>query len=302
MKIFMTGANGFVGTNLIRFFHKNGHQISGLVRSQEKAARFPAGFTPVIGDATKSGDWQTAVAGHDVLINLAGPSIFQRWNERYKQHLRDSRVFITRNLVDAIPPESAAGVTLLSTSGVGYYGFSEDEEFGEDSPPGSDFIARLGVDWETEALRAKQKGTRVVITRFGVVLGRDGGALRQMTLPFRLFVGGRMGSGRQWFSWIHVEDLCRAAQFVIDNKQIEGPVNFTAPQPVRNEELARALGKALKRPSFMIAPGFMIKLMLGEFGSVVLKGQRVVPRMLESRGFKFNYPTMEEALANLLGE
>jgi uncharacterized protein len=141
-----------------------------------------------------------------------------------------------------------------------------------------------------------------VITRFGVVLGKDGGALRQMTLPFRLFVGGAMGRGRQWFSWIHVEDLYRAAQFVIDAKQIEGPVNFTAPQPVRNEELARALGKALRRPSFMTAPGFMIKLMLGEFGSVLLKGQRVVPRMLESKGFKFHYPTMEEALGNLLAE
>lgn len=302
MKIFITGANGFVGSNLIRFFHQEGHQISGLVRSSAKAAGFPAGVTPVIGDATKPGDWQSAVAGHDVLINLAGASIFQRWNERYKRLLRDSRVFATRNLVDAIPSESASHVTLLSTSAVGYYGFTEDQELGEDSPTGNDFLARLAVDWETEALRAREKGARVVITRFGVVLGKDGGALRQMTLPFRLFVGGSMGSGRQWFSWIHVEDLCRAAKFVIDTKQIEGPVNFTAPRPVRNQDLARALGKALGRPSFMTAPGFMIKLMLGEFGSVLLKGQRVVPRLLESRGFRFNYPTIEEALANLLAE
>jgi uncharacterized protein len=302
MKIFITGANGFVGNNLIRFFRKDGHEISALVRSAAKAVEFSAEVTPVIGDPTKPGDWQNAVAGHDVLINLAGASIFQRWNERYKQLLLDSRVFTTRNLVDAIPPESASRMTLLSTSAVGFYGFTEDEELGEDSPAGNDFLARLAVDWETEALRAREKGTRVVITRFGVVLGKDGGALRQMTLPFRLFVGGSMGSGRQWFSWIHVEDLCRAARFVIDTKRIEGPVNFTAPKPVRNEELARALGKALGRPSFMTAPGFMIKLMLGEFGSVLLKGQRVVPLVLGSSGFRFNYPTIEEALGNLLPE
>jgi uncharacterized protein len=302
MKIFITGANGFVGSNLIRLFHRDGYQISALVRKPPKAGVFPESVTPVTGDPTKPGDWQNAVAGHDVLINLAGASIFQRWDEQYKRLLLDSRVFTTRNLVDAIPPESASHITLLSTSAVGFYGFTEDEELGEDSPSGSDFLARLAVDWETEALRAREKGTRVVITRFGVVLGKDGGALRQMTLPFRLFVGGPMGSGRQWFSWIHVEDLYRAAQFVIDTKQIEGPVNFTAPQPVRNEELARALGKALGRPSFMTAPGIMIKLMLGEFGSVLLKGQRVVPRVLESRGFRFNYPTIEEALGNLLAE
>ena len=300
MKIFITGANGFVGGNLIRYFLKGGHQISGLVRSEAKTSGLPPGVSPVIGDPTKSGSWQDSVPGHDVLINLAGATIFQRWNEKYKRLLRDSRIFTTRNLVDAIPAENAPNTTLLSTSAVGYYGFSEDQELGEDSPPGNDFLAQLAVDWEAEALKAAGKGVRVVITRFGVVLGKGDGALRQMSLPFRLFVGGPLGSGQQWFSWIHAEDLCRAAEFVIKNTSISGPVNFTAPQPVRNRELASIMGNVLGRPSFMPAPGFMIKLIMGEFGSVLLNGQRVVPRRLEDYGFRFNHPTIQEALTDLL--
>ncbi|MBI5250464.1 MAG: TIGR01777 family protein [Desulfomonile tiedjei] len=301
MKIFITGANGFVGSNLIRFFLKGGHQITALVRSTAKMpSGFPQGVTPVTGDPTKSGSWQDSVSGHDVLINLAGASIFQRWDEKYKQLLRDSRILTTRNLVAAIPADTASSVTLLSTSAVGYYGPTEDQELGEDSPPGDNFLARLAIDWEAEALRAVEKGARVVITRFGVVLGRGGGALQQMTLPFRLFVGGPLGSGLQWFSWIHLDDLCRAAQFVIENRKIHGPINFTAPQPIRNKELARAIGNILGRPYFVPAPGFMIKLIMGEFGSVLLEGQRVVPRLLESNGFRFDYPTIQEALGNLL--
>jgi hypothetical protein len=300
MKIFITGSNGFVGTNLGRFFLNEGHEVTGLVRSEAKGKTLPKGISYVVGEGTQPGDWQEAVSGHDVLINLAGVPIFQRWTSAYKRLLYDTRILTTRNLVDAIPAESGSSVTLLSTSAVGYYGFTRDEELGESSSPGDGFLATLALDWEGEAAKAREKGVRVVITRFGVVLGRDGGALAQMVLPFRLFVGGPLGNGRQWFSWIHIEDLCRAANFVITHKEISGPANFTAPGPVRNRDLARAIGKVLRRPSIMPAPAFMIRLLMGEFGSVILRGQRVVPRLLQSRGFKFKFADIEASLADLL--
>jgi len=189
---------------------------------------------------------------------------------------------------------------LLSTSGVGVYGFTGDEELDESSPPGTDFLARLAADWEAEALKARQKGVRVVIARFGVVLGKDGGALGLMIMPFRFFVGGPLGSGEQWLSWIHVEDLCEAALFAATEERIQGPLNFAAPGPVKNRDLARIIGKVLARPSFMPAPAFMIKLVMGEMGSVILRGQRVMPRRLQAEGFNFRFPDVESALRDLL--
>lgn len=300
MRIFITGSNGFVGTNLGRFLLNEGHEVTGLVRTEAKGNTLPKGTSYVVGEGTQPGKWQEAVSGHDVLINLAGVPIFQRWTSAYKRLLHDTRILTTRNLVDAIPAERGSSVTLLSTSAVGYYGSTGDEELGESSPAGDDFLATLALDWEGEAAKAREKGVRVVITRFGVVLGRNGGALAQMIRPFRLFVGGPLGNGAQWFSWIHIEDLCRAAQFVMADKDISGPVNFTAPGPVRNRDLARAIGKVLRRPSIMPAPAFMIRLLMGEFGSVILSGQRVVPRLLQAQGFKFKFGDIEASLADLL--
>jgi uncharacterized protein len=300
VKIFMTGGYGFVGSALTRSLLQAGHEVTLVVRGERQVSRVPAGASWVVGDPAKQGKWQESVAGQDVLINLAGATIFRRWNTAYKQLLRDSRILTTRNLVEAIPRETGPKVTLLSTSAVGYYGPTGDEELGEDSPPGSDFLATLALDWEAEALKAEEKDVRVVITRFGVVLGKGGGALEQMILPFRFLVGGPLGRGKQWFSWIHLEDLCRAVSFVIAKSDIRGPLNFTARSPVRNGDLARAIGKALGRPSFVPAPGLMIRLMLGEFGSVLLAGQRVVPKVLLSSGFDFDYPDVEGALRNLL--
>jgi hypothetical protein len=298
MRAFITGSNGFVGSNLIRHLCKEGHEVTALVRSKAGARAFPAEVSVVTGRSTEPGTWQEAVPGHDLLINLAGASIFKRWNAAYKQLLRDSRILTTRNLVESIP--DGAAVTLLSTSAVGYYGFTGDEELDETSPEGNDFLATLARDWESEARKAKEKGARVATTRFGVVLGKDGGALGQMIMPFRFFAGGPLGAGRQWFSWIHIRDLCRAALFVALTPDIRGPVNFTAPAPVRNRDLATAIGRALNRPSFMPAPGFMISLLMGEFGDVILKGQRVVPRVLQQHGFDFDFPTIQDALDNLL--
>lgn len=298
MRVFITGPNGFVGTNLSRYLIDAGHEVTGLVRSEQAKEKLHPKVAVVMGQPMEPGKWQETVPGHDALVNLGGASIFKRWNSAYKKLLRDSRLLTTRNLVDAIP--SSSDVTLLSTSAVGFYGFREDDELDENAPEGQDFLAVLARDWEAEALRARNKGVRVVVTRFGVVLGNDGGALAQMTLPFRLFVGGPIGSGRQWFSWIHIEDLCRAYGFVLENREIEGPVNFTSPGPVRNRELSATIGKVLGRPSFMPAPSFMMSLALGEFGSVILKGQRVIPGVLRSKGFTFNFPVVEKALRDLL--
>ena len=212
MKVFITGANGFVGTNLGRFFIDQGHKVFALVRNPSKVRTLPQDFTVVQGESTKPGKWQEDLANYDLFINLAGANIFRRWDNDYKQLLRDSRINTTRNLVEAMPGQA----TLLSVSAVGYYGMTDDVELDESSKPGNDFLAQLAMDWETEAMKAAQKGTRVVITRFGVVLGEDGGALAQMIKPFKLFAGGPIGGGRQWMSWIHINDLCRASLFAAE--------------------------------------------------------------------------------------
>ncbi len=250
------------------------------------------------GDPTQPGPWQEAVPKHDAFINLAGVSLFGRWTEELKRRIRDSRILTTRNLVDAIPAND--GKTLFSTSAVGYYGFHEDEELDESSPAGTDFLATLGRDWESEAMKAQQKGIRVIITRFGIVLGRGGGALSQMVTPFRWFVGGPLGSGTQWLSWIHMADLVEAFIYLSETPTLTGPFNVTSPHPARNRDFAGTLGSVLRRPSWMPAPAFMIRLVLGEFGSVILKGQRVIPKRLVESGFSFRYPQLEEALRNLL--
>jgi uncharacterized protein len=197
-------------------------------------------------------------------------------------------------------PDSAKHITFFSTSAVGYYGFHEDEELSESSPPGSDFLAKLAYEWEQEALRAQAKGARVVITRFGIVLGKNGGALGQMMPLCKYLLGGPLGNGHQWFSWVHMYDLAAAFIFLLSHKNISGPVNICSPHPLRNKDLGNAIGRVLHRPSFMTAPGFMIRLILGEFGDVLLKGQRVIPHCLREAGFKFRYSNIEEALKNII--
>lgn len=295
----MTGGTGFVGTQLTSRLLREGHEITVLTRSRNGSER----RTPVSylqGDPTQKGNWQSAINDHDVIINLAGASIFSRWTEETKRAIGESRILTTRNLVEGIDPRRAKSMTLFSTSAVGYYGFHGDEELTEDSSPGNDFLARMAVEWETEALKAREKGSRVVITRFGIVLGKGGGALNQMIPLFRKFIGGPIGSGRQWFSWIHMEDLTQAFVYLLGRPEISGPVNLCSPSPIRNKDLAKALGKALKRPSFISAPGFMIKLVLGEFGSVILEGQRVIPKRLLESGFVFRYPDIGKALENIV--
>ncbi|NIO06310.1 MAG: TIGR01777 family protein [Proteobacteria bacterium] len=298
MNILITGGTGFVGSRLSPRLVEKGHQVSILTRriSNKRDSRSEVQY--VEGDPTLPGPWQKAVADYDVLVNLAGASLFGRWTPELKRLIRESRILTTRYLVEAIPPNS--GKVFFSTSAVGYYGFHEDEELDEFSPPGNDFLAMIGRDWESEAMRAQEKGIRVIITRFGIVLGRGGGALQQMITPFRWFVGGPLGSGHQWLSWVHIDDLVEALIYLLGSPDPTGPFNLTSPHPVQNRDFAKTLGKILRRPSWMPAPALMIRLALGEFGSVILKGQRVIPRRLVESGFSFRYPELEQALRSLL--
>ena len=295
MKIFLTGGTGFVGKSLAPALIRGGHEVTILTRSGKGG---PPGVSIIEGDPTQKGGWQAAIKEHDAVINLAGASIFTRWTDESKKIIRESRLLTTRNLVAAL--EGARVRHFFSTSAVGYYGFHKDEALTEESLPGDDFLAQLGRDWEKEARQAEKKDCRVVITRFGIVLGGKGGALGQMLPLFRKYLGGPLGRGNQWFSWIHIDDLTSAFLFLLEHPEFSGPVNFTAPNPVRNRELAKAIGKAMGRPSFLPAPGFMLKLVLGEFGSILLEGQRVIPQKLLKSGFQFRYPEIEQAIEQII--
>jgi len=302
MKILITGGTGFVGTRLTSRLIQDRHEVTILTRSLKGAKGASPGISYLEGDPTKRGLWQEAIKNHDALINLAGASIFSKWTEEHKKTIRESRVNTTQNIVEGIPSHPSKQMTLLSTSAVGYYGFHGDEELIEESPQGNDFLARIAVEWEGEALKAREKGARVVMTRFGIVLGEKGGALSQMIPLFKKYIGGPIGSGNQWFSWVHIKDLTEAFVFLIRHPEISGSVNVCSPNPVRNRDLANALGKTLHKPSFMPTPGFMVKLVLGEFGSVILEGQRVIPQRLLENGFVFQYPDIEKALQSIVGQ
>jgi len=300
MKILITGGTGFVGTHLTTRLIREGHEVTILTRSIKGSEKKVPGLSYLQGDPTIKGTWQEAIREHGAIINLAGASIFSRWTEEYKKTLRDSRLQTTRHLVEGIDEKAEKKMAFFSASAVGYYGFHGDEQLTEESSPGEDFLARLAFYWEQEALRAADRGARVVITRIGVVLAKQGGALGQMIPLFKRYVGGPIGVGKQWCSWIHIDDLVEGFFFLIKNEAIEGAFNLCSPNPIRNEDFARALGKVLRRPSFLSAPGFMIRLILGEFGTVILKGQRVIPKRLLDHGFKFQYPDIKQALQSLI--
>ena len=302
MKILITGGTGFVGTQLTSRLIKDGHEVTILTRSLKGAKGSSPGISYLEGDPTKKGPWQEAIKNHDAIINLAGASIFSKWTDEHKKAIRESRVSTTQNIVEGIPSNPSKKITLFSTSAVGYYGLCGDEELTEDAPPGNDFLARIAVEWEGEALKAKEKGARVVITRFGIVMGEKGGSLSQMIPLFKKYIGGPIGSGKQWFSWVHIKDLAEAFAFHLKHSEISGPVNVCSPNPVRNKDLAKALGRALHRPSFIPAPAFMVKLALGEFGSIILEGQRVIPRRLLESGFVFQSSDIEKALQSIVGQ
>ena len=298
MKVFITGGTGFVGRYLTRFLVDKGHRViaTGLRPTQDNIHHDQFEYIPA--DTTQPGSWQEELANSDAVINLAGKTIFKRWSKSYKQEIYNSRILTTRNLVEALPQKE--GIIFCSTSAVGYYGDGGDETLSEDAAKGGDFLAHVSSGWEEAAMAAAGKEARVVILRFGIVLGNDGGALVKMIPAFKAFAGGPLGSGKQWFPWIHIDDLLAALAFVMENKEIRGPVNFCAPHPVRNRDLAKALGKVLGRPSVMPAPAFMIRMVMGEMGTALLASQRVVPDKLLSHGFNFQYPEIQDALKNLI--
>jgi len=300
MKYFITGGLGFVGRHLTDTLLSNGHQVTAVGRRPDPSRPSVPGFSFISADTTQAGDWQTALKDHQVIINLAGKSIFTRWTEKAKEEILQSRILTTRRLAEALPHN--AGITLCSTSAVGYYGHRGEDILTEGTPPGNDFLARVGQAWEQEALAAQNKGARVVLTRFGIVLEKDGGAIPLMRKAFRSFLGGTLGNGRQWFPWIHMQDLIAAFQFVIATPAISGPVNFCAPEPVRNRTLTQALAEQLARPTFMPAPAMMIRMVLGEFGQTLLNSQRAVPAKLQQHGFVFAYPRIQDALSDILGQ
>jgi len=303
MDIFMTGGTGFVGTTLSEELARRGHRVTILTRPGEplthKEGRQDISY--LTGDPSQPEGWIDRAAECEVFINLAGASIFSRWNESRKRAIRESRLATTRNLVRAIERRKEKETTLISTSAVGYYGFHGDERLVESDPPGGDFLASVAADWEKAALEAAQYGARVVLCRFGIVLGKHGGALGQMLPLFRSWLGSPLGSGDQWFSWIHEKDLVNIYCHVLDNTELEGPINCSSPDPVRNRELTRALGQALGKPLFLPpVPSFVLKLVLGEFGTVLLEGQRVYPEKLLQSGFQFTFPAIEEALRDII--
>lgn len=300
MRIFIAGGTGFIGQALIGKLAMEGHSVTALARNPDKLGNISSNIRPVMGSPLIAGPWQQEVAGHKIIINLTGSNIFTRWTQAAKKMILHSRVASTKNIVQAIPAQSASPLTLINASASGYYGFCRDEDKLETDVPGSDFLAEVCQAWENEARQAQGKA-RVVLMRTGIVLGKNGGALASMLPAFRLGIGGKLGSGRQWFPWIHLADLIDAIIFLMDHKEIQGPVNLSAPNPVRNEDFTRYLGQTLRRPTFMSVPGFAIRLVLGELSSVALEGCKMKPGVLLENGFTFRFPEVLPAIEDIVG-
>jgi hypothetical protein len=293
MRVLIAGGSGFLGQALARALRDAGNIVHTLTRH-------PAGPDDIRWSADSADmDWSHALATTDVVINLAGASIAGgRWTAARKALIRDSRLRATRAITDAINA-SRMPIALLSSSAIGFYGVRGDEPLTEAASPGSDFLASLCRAWEDRALEATA-ATRVVLLRTGLVLARHGGALRQMAVPFRFGVGGPIGTGRQYMSWIHIDDWIGLVQMAAATASLSGPLNLTAPAPVTNAEFATALGRAMHRPAIMPAPGLAIRLLLGEMAdALILGGQRVLPERARELGYEFRYPTLDAALQTI---
>lgn len=297
----MTGGTGFVGSTLTQKLTSEGHQVIILTRAIKKGLFLPHGASFLEGDPIRPGAWQEKVTEHEVVINLAGASIFRRWNDKARKEILESRTLTTNNIVEALSERRGKEIHLLNASAIGFYGFHGDESLDENSPPGDDFLACVVREWESAARKAQEFDVRVVLCRFGVVLGKHGGALSELVPIFKRWLGSPLGSGKQWFSWIHEEDLANVFLFLLEHKNLDGPINCTSPNPVRNSELTKTLGDVLGKPTFMPAvPGFALRLKMGEVGNVLLKGQRVQPRRLLKSGFRFQFANLRDALEDIL--
>ncbi len=300
MRLFVTGASGFIGAALVRALIDRGDRVVALTR----AARAPApGIEWVQGGAAEPGAWQRAAAGCHAIVHLAGENIAaRRWNPAFKKRLRDSRIDGTRNVVAALAA-ARAGV-LVSANGVDWYPDDQsDTRYPEEARRGPpDAMTDLCADWQREALEATAHGARVVLLRTGLILGRDGGVLERLLTPFKLFAGGPLGSGRQWFSWMHMADCVGSILHALDRTDVRGPLNQVAPEAVRQKDFARALGRALGRPSFLPAPRLAVKAVFGEIADHLVKGRLVIPALLERTGYRFKFPKLADALQDLVGD
>ncbi len=292
-RIAILGVTGFIGRGLPSLFAEEGMAITGISRSQRE-------IRPLIQS------WQTPAqldfTGHHAVINLTGESIDRRWTRENRQLFHESRIGVTQAVVKALrqAPEERRPKVLVNASAVGIYGDRGDEDLMDQAPHGSGYLADLCREWEDAALEAESLGVRVVRLRIGIVLGRDGSAFKKLILVFKSGIGGRLGSGRQWMPWIHVDDLRAAIVHAVLTPSLSGPVNGSAPTPERNRDFTRKLASALHRPALFPVPGFALKLAVGEFGGALLAGQRALPEALLSSGFRFSYPTLESALSDLV--
>lgn len=302
MRIVLAGASGFIGKRLIQRLLEENHTLYLLTRDPEKtSASFDINVICVKWDARSVGPWSDYIGEADAVINLAGESLAaKRWNDVQKERLWSSRIESTRAIVDAMKVNSKKPKVLINASAVGYYGNVPDGDVEETHDSADDFLGKLCLAWEEEALKAEQLGVRVVLPRIGIVLGDGGGALDKMTTPFKWFVGGPLGTGRQFMPWIHMEDLVRILQFLL-NSNLSGPFNATAPNPVTMKAFSEALAEILNRPSWAPVPGFLLYVVVGEFARTLLGGQQAVPARLLKNGFEFRYPDLQPALKDLLG-
>jgi uncharacterized protein len=311
MRIVIAGGTGFIGSPLAEVYAEEGHDVRVLTRSlpDGDARHDPGTGKPGITrvgwrPSGAAGAWAPVVDDADAVINLAGESISEgRWTPQRKAALRDSRILATKSVVEAIRAAAIPPRVFISSSAVGYYGTSGSEPKTEESKPGDDFLSHVAQDWEAEARKAEGTGTRVVLLRTGVVLEKSGGALPRMITPFRFFVGGPIGSGRQYISWIHRLDVLEMIRWIVETPAVIGPVNATAPHPVTSREFARALGSALRRPSLLPAPAFALKAMFGEMAeALLLGGQRVIPAQAQAHAYHFRYPEIDIAMRGIFGE
>ncbi len=302
MRVFVTGGTGLIGRAVIDALVQRRDEVVCVTRHATRArSLLPVGVEFVEADPVESGPWQDVAANCDGIVNLAGePLAGGRWTEGRKRRIRRSRLATTRHVAQAAEGSERVRV-LVSGSAVGYYGDAGERALDETAEPGHDFLGRLALEWEENARSAQSRSRRVVLLRTGIVLSRVGGALPRLTLPFRLFLGGPLGSGRQYFPWVHLEDVARIVLFALDTPGLTGPVNAVAPDPPRQRQFAASLGRALGRPSWLPVPPLALRLTAGEMAWALLAGQRAIPRALRARGFIFAHPNLDQALADLLG-
>lgn len=299
MKIAIAGGTGFVGKALTTDLLQNGHEIFILTRNPPKITENAnLHFTQWLSPESSP---ESSLQGVDIFINLAGESINSgRWTENRKKMILQSRLNATKETINLITKLHSKPKLLINASAVGIYGTSLSKTFTEkDSAIGSDFLAQTVVKWEQKANEVSSLGIRTVFCRFGIILAKDEGALPRIAMPYKLFAGGTVGSGMQWVSWIHLADVIKGIQFVMTNEDIHGPVNFTSPHPMKMKDFGKTVGSVLQRPHWVPAPGFALRLALGEMSTLVLEGQKVLPKQLEDHGFQFSYPTLNSALKSI---